>query len=92
LLVVEEMAKRTRFGEVDAAKIEKVAYGDEVPRPRFPVCESKVKVEVPAFPKRTVEEAERPFVRRRSVEVEFAGVPKEVVGVNGKLKIVDEVR
>lgn len=38
----------------------------------------------PAFPKRTVEEAERPLVRRRRVEVELAAVPKEVVGVNGK--------
>jgi hypothetical protein len=36
---------------------------------------------VPVLPKRTVVEAERPLVRRRSVEVEFAEVPKEVVGV-----------
>ncbi len=39
-----------------------------------------------ALPKRTVEDAERPLVRRIAVEVEFAFVPKEVVGVQGKAK------
>jgi hypothetical protein len=50
-----------------------------------------VKVETPALPKRIVEEAERPFVRRRVVEVELATPPNEVVGVNGKAKFEKSV-
>ena len=55
-----------------------------MPRPRRPVAESKVNWVPFAFPKRMVEEAERPLVSKRRVEVELAAVPKEVVGVQGK--------
>ena len=66
-----------------------VKRGVDVPRPRLPAVESKVNcVATPPFPKRTVEEAERPFPMRRGVEVEFALTPKLVVGVHGNAKFV----
>ena len=40
--------------------MENVAYGDVVPRPKLPVCESNTSEEVPAFPKRTVDDAKSP--------------------------------
>src|SRR6185295_15269356 len=57
------------------------AAGVVVPRPSLPVEESKRNPFTPAFPKRIVEEAERPLAKSKSVEVEFAGAPKELVGV-----------
>jgi len=82
----DEMLKRTVGSAtplVVVARIENCANGVEVPRPKRPVAESKVKIEPPGLPNLIVEEAERPLVKRRSVEVEFAAVPKLVVGVNG---------
>ena len=84
-LVVEAMVKSASgepSPEVEVAKIANCAVGEEVPRPRRPVAELKLSTEPFGLPKLIVEEAERPLVRRSSVEVEFAAVPKEVVGVN----------
>ena len=70
-------------GAVDEAMFS-VNRGVEVPRPRLLETESHWNcVETPAFPNRTVEDAERLFVSKRSVEVEFAVVPKLVVGLHG---------
>ena len=41
------------------------------------------------MPNLTVEDAESPPVKRRSVEVELAVVPKLVVGVQGNAKTED---
>ena len=73
----------TKFFPVVVA-IWRAAKGVEVPRPKFPVELFQVKSDFPASPKRTVEDAERPWVRRRSVVVELAAVPKLVVGVQAK--------
>ena len=56
--------------------------GVVVPRPKLPVVPTKVNwFGTPALPKRMVEDAERPLVRSKSEEVEFALVPNDVVGV-----------
>ena len=92
--VVEAMAKSTvglPTPVVDVARMASCAYGVDVPRPKLPVEESKEKMEPFGLPKRMVEEAERPPARRRSVEVEFAFVPKDVVGVNGKIEESEEL-
>ena len=60
-----------------------------VPRPSLPVAESKRKPPMPASPKRMVEEAERPPVSKSNVEVEFAVMPNEVVGVQLKVPLPD---
>ena len=52
----------------------------------MPVCESKMNVEVPVLPKRTVEEAFRPLKSESVVDVAFVFTPKLFVGVNGKAK------
>jgi len=61
----------------------KVAKGVVVPRPKFPVEESNMNCDFPAFPKRTVEDAWRPFVRRSVEEVAEVRRPKLSVGVKG---------
>jgi hypothetical protein len=67
-----------------------MAYGEDVPTPSLPSELSKMKPGRPALPKRMVEEACRPPVRSRAVEVLLAWTPKEVVGSNGKAKPVVE--
>ena len=84
-LVVEPMVNRFKAFEVEAAKMETREAGVVVPMPRKPVLESKVKPATPALPKRMVEEACRPAVRRRVVEVELTAVAQLVLGVNGKI-------
>ena len=80
-LLVPVVSERASCGAVEDAMFS-VKRGVEVPSPRLPLVESKVNcVDTPALPNLTVEEAESPLVRRRSVEVEFALVPKLVVGV-----------
>ena len=85
--VEEEMAKRvvgtTVLPVVEAAKIERSAYGEEVPIPKVPSWELKVSVVVPVAPKRTVEEALKPPKRESVVEVALVLTPKLLVGVNG---------
>src|SRR3989344_5218445 len=61
----------------------KVAKGVVVPRPKFPVEESNMNCDFPAFPKRTVEDAWRPFVRRSVEEGAEVRRPKLSVGVKG---------
>ena len=62
-----------------------VKRGVVVPNPRLPDVESQVKVvDACAVPNLTVDDAERPPVKRMSVEVELAFEPKLVVGVNSK--------
>jgi hypothetical protein len=51
LFVVDAIVKRLRYGEVDAAKMERSALGVEVPMPRAPV---EVIVVVPVCPKAAV--------------------------------------
>ena len=58
-----------------------MAKGVVVPRPRRPVEEFQMNCVPFALPKRTVEEAERPFVSNRSVEGGVGAVPKEGVAV-----------
>ena len=60
---VEELMTKSVVGVpsvVVAAKMENFAYGEVVPRPRFPVDPSNTKGEMPAFPKRTVDDAKSP--------------------------------
>ena len=91
-LEVELMTKRSLLSEVEAARSEKSAYGDVVPSPKFPVWETNVRLEVPAFPKTTVEDAWRPLERSSVVEVAFTFAPKFMVGVNGNAKMDALVR
>ena len=66
----------------------RVAYGEDVPSPRLPVVESKRNwLATPTPPKRMVEEAWRPLVRRRVVEVELTAAFQLVVGVKGQAKV-----
>ena len=82
-LVVEESAKSVVFTDVDAAWSERSAYGEVVPRPRFPVEELKMNCVPFALPKRTVLEACKPFVSSNVEEVAEVSRPKLSVGVNG---------
>ena len=65
----------TRFFPVVVA-IWRAAKGEEVPRPRLPIVESKKNSERPPVPKRTVEEAKRLFWNQNGVEVADVVVPK----------------
>ena len=88
-LLVRDPSESASWGAVEEAMLSE-KRGVLVPSPKFPATESKRNwPDAAALPKRTVEEAERPFVRRRSVEVEFAVVPKLVVGVQGNAKTED---
>ena len=76
------------LSEVEAAWSERSAYGDEVPSPKFPVVGLKRKVEVPAAPKRTVDDAVSPPKKEIMVVVELVVVPNEVSAtVYGKPKV-----
>ena len=86
--VVDEIAKSVVLSEVEAAWSERSAYGDEVPSPKFPVVGLKRKVEVPAAPKRTVDDAVSPPKKEIMVVVELVVVPNEVPAtVYGKPKV-----
>src|SRR5665647_1732755 len=63
--------------------IERVESGEEVPSPSLPVVPSKWKEEMPALPKSTVVDAERPFIAKMREEVAAAVTPKLLVHVNG---------
>lgn len=81
-LVEEEMLKSVVGTMVlpveEAAKMEKVAKGEEVPKPRAPSWLLKVSEVVPVAPKRTVEEALRPLSAHRMEEVAALREPKSV--------------
>ena len=73
---VEETAKSDAKFVVDVACTERSAKGDVVPTPSFPAKSPFAKCEV--------EEAKRPAVANRGVEVAEVLTPKFSVGVNGK--------
>src|SRR3989344_1718909 len=74
-------SESTRFLPVVVA-ICKVANGEVVPNPKFPVEESKRNPPTPAFPNRTVEDAFSPPRSESAVEVALVFTPKFTVGVH----------
>ena len=83
---VDATSKSGRIWVVVAC-IARLANGEVVPSPRRPSEESKMNWVPLAAPKRTVEDACRPFVSKSVVDVEFTFAPKLLVGVNGKAKV-----
>ena len=84
--VVDEMVKSVVLTDVDAAWSESVAYGEVVPRPRLPVCELNMNVDVPAFPNLMVFDALSPWFRAMVVLVALTVEPKLVPTVQGNAK------
>ena len=74
---VDAIANKVWFCEVDAARIESVAYGVEVPIPTLPLTEKVV------LAMREVDDAKSPCLNQIGVSVAFTAVAKVVFGVNG---------
>ena len=81
--VVDEITNNVRFIDVDAAWSDNSAYGEVLPNPRLPVVGLKRKVDVPADPKATVDDAKNPPMAKSGEVVAEVVVPKFVPTVNG---------
>ena len=79
--IAKSVVGTTLLPVVEAENRVNIAYGEEVPIPKLPEAEFQVSEVVPVAPKRTVEDALRPWKSESVVEVAFVFTPKLLMGV-----------